>query len=147
MKALLSMLFLNYFLLLNPTPVDPPSGAPLSGKWVVSHHFGTVMPTSDEDQILHAIDFDVNYGTQVIATAAGVVTELGEDEDHYYIVLNHNGDFQTIYGQLSKIKVNEGQQIEKGDVIALTGGIAKSGLRYGIKHHGKYIDPALHLSR
>lgn len=68
------------------------------------------------------VDFAVPTGTQVLAAAEGTVIEADYLNDlGNYIKIEHPNGYYTIYGHLSSISVNEGQGVEAGDLIALSG--------------------------
>jgi murein DD-endopeptidase MepM/ murein hydrolase activator NlpD len=70
----------------------------------------------------HAIDIAVPIGSEVYAAAAGRVADASEDDDGYKgIDIEHAGGTYTNYGHLSEIDVKEGDEVEEGQVIGLSG--------------------------
>jgi murein DD-endopeptidase MepM/ murein hydrolase activator NlpD len=60
------------------------------------------------------------------------------------VIIDHGNMIFTIYAHLSKIEVNVGQQIEKGQQIGLTGASGRvSGphLHWGVKINGAAVNP------
>lgn len=56
--------------------------------------------------------------TLVYAVAGGTVTTVGENDTiGNYIVISHGGESESIYGNLSQIKVKSMQKIKKGQII------------------------------
>jgi hypothetical protein len=82
-------------------------------------------------------DFMVPAHTPVIATAAGIIKSVKEDKGHYgkYIIVDHFGQYQTLYAHLSSDVVYKGQHIKKGEVIgysAMSQAATKSYLHYEV---------------
>ncbi len=80
-------------------------------------------------QTLHgfdAVDIGAARGTDIFASADGVVIIAranGKWNGGYgnYLVIQHGNDTQTLYSHASKILVDPGQSVSKGDVIAKVG--------------------------
>lgn len=96
-------------------------------------------------------DFPVNEGTPIYTTMSGMVVWAGENGPWGNLVVIENGDYQIWLAHLSSIEVMEGDVIEYGDEIGLSGNTGNSTgghLHYGIKHRteaGSYVwlDPQL----
>ena len=93
----------------------------------------------------NGIDFRAPIGTPVFAPNSGVVKLA---ENLFYsgnvVIIDHGTTVFTIYAHMSKIKVEIGQQIEKGHLIGLTGATGRvSGphLHWGVKVKGVAVDP------
>lgn len=92
------------------------------------------------------LDFQAPIGTPVYATADGVVEFAGVKKNGYgtHLDLQHGYGYVTKYAHLSKILVQPGQRVKRGEVIALTGntGLSKGPhLHYEILKNGAKIDP------
>jgi murein DD-endopeptidase MepM/ murein hydrolase activator NlpD len=83
---------------------------------------------------LHSgLDFKAPLGTEVKAMASGTVVGTG-DTDIYckrasfgkWIFIKHNNGLSTAYGHLSYIYVKEGQVVNTGDTIGLSGNTGHS---------------------
>ncbi len=71
-----------------------------------------------------AIDIRANQETPVKSVADGIVYRAADNGYGYsYIIVAHLGGYMTLYGHISKILVNEGDEINQGDIIGLSGGI------------------------
>jgi len=85
----------------------------------------------------HGVEFNVPYGTPMLAAASGTVVVAGNDsmEMHgphtgFYgnlVVIELDSRYQgqpiyILYGHLSELLVSVGQQVQVGEVIALSGG-------------------------
>ncbi len=70
----------------------------------------------------NGIDLGAPVGTPVYAAKDGKVIEKGYNDVYgYYVILQHPGNYQTVYGHLSKIIVNLHDEVESGTIIAKTG--------------------------
>lgn len=71
-----------------------------------------------------AVDIPTPQGTPVVAPRASYVQRVhrGRGSGYSYVVLAHSEGIQTVYGHVSDILVEEGQVVQEGDVIALSGG-------------------------
>jgi murein DD-endopeptidase MepM/ murein hydrolase activator NlpD len=90
-------------------------------------------------------DFLVPAGTNVKAPAKGLVILAG---DHFFsgqaVYLDHGQGLISMYFHLSKIDVQIGDTVEKGDIIAQSGSsgrVTGAHLHYGVYLNGARIDP------
>ncbi|MBC7425350.1 MAG: peptidoglycan DD-metalloendopeptidase family protein [Bacteroidia bacterium] len=99
-------------------------------------------------QKFHAgMDFTAPRGTEVYATADGVVTLVKSELWGYgqHIIISHGYSFETLYGHLSKFKVKVGQKVTRGQLIGLVGSTGKSTgphLHYEVHKNGEPLNPA-----
>lgn len=78
-------------------------------------------------KIHEGIDFAVAEGTKVLATAKGKIIKAEKSGNYgLKITIDHNGTYKTSYAHLSELLVKEGQVVEKGDVIGLSGNTGAS---------------------
>lgn len=75
-------------------------------------------------------------GTPINAVRGGVVEAAIKSSSGYgwHIVINHGGGLKTLYGHYSELLVAEGQQVVRGQAIALVG------------KTGRVTGPHLHLN-
>ncbi len=119
---------------------------PVSGNVTISSGFGTRRDPFDHHWAFHnGIDIPLEAGTPVRATGTGYISESGTD--HLlgsYVIINHLYDYQSIYGHLSEISVEKGQQVESGEIIGYSGNTGRSTnphLHYQINYKGQPVDP------
>ncbi len=92
------------------------------------------------------INFIVRNRTPVLATAKGLVKAYQKNSPIYgtYVILDHGLGFETLYANLSEVKVKLGQSIHKEQVIALVQGLGNTPtayLHYEIIYRGKRVNP------
>ncbi len=100
------------------------------------------------------VDFIAPQGTDILAPISGVVSKVSFDTNEYgyaYFILDHGDDLFTVYGHVSDVLVNEGQEVAQGDLIAKTGGeqgekgagyfTAGPHLHFEVYEKGEPIDP------
>ncbi len=81
-------------------------------------------------------DFPVNEGTSVHTTIAGKVVWAGSNGPWGNLVVVENGGYQVWLAHLSSIQVAEGQILNYGDMVGLSGNTGNSTgahVHYGIK--------------
>lgn len=108
--------------------------------------FREVHPVLGTPQWHHGQDFSAPYGTEVFATGAGKVISAGYNTSGFgnFVKIDHGYGYQTIYGHLSKIKVSEGDNVKRGDLLGLTGNSGTSSgphLHYQIDLYGNHQNP------
>ncbi|TAK05190.1 LysM peptidoglycan-binding domain-containing protein [Patescibacteria group bacterium] len=94
------------------------------------------------------VDIDGDYNSPIYASEAGVVTHAGWGRTKggygYYIDMDHGGGIKTRYGHASKIFVNVGDQVAKGQTIAMVGTTGRSTgthLHFEVMVNGKFTNP------
>jgi len=91
------------------------------------------------------LDFRVPGGTPVEAMNDGTVLLARPLYfEGNFVVLDHGQGLLTIYMHLSQFKVKEGDQVKRGQVIALSGGTGRATgphLHVGVRWQGTYLDP------
>jgi hypothetical protein len=103
-------------------------------------------PVTGEPRMHYGQDFEVPYGTDVYATGDGTVIASGYSTGGYgnYVVIDHGYGLQTTYGHLSEIRVPEGLNVKRGDLLGLSGSTGSSTgphLHYEIKQFGEHKNP------
>jgi murein DD-endopeptidase MepM/ murein hydrolase activator NlpD len=97
------------------------------------------------DESHPGIDIAVPVGTPVRAAGGGTVTAAGYDADYgFFVLLQHPAGYETMYGHTSRLLAAEGEQVQAGQVIGLSGNTGRSTaphLHFEIRHEGKSIDP------
>jgi murein DD-endopeptidase MepM/ murein hydrolase activator NlpD len=108
-------------------------------------------PFSGEGAIHAGVDISAPTGTPVHAAADGIVSRA-----EYYggygklIVIDHGNGMSTRYGHLSRFDVIPGQEVRRGDIIALsgaTGRVTSPHLHYEVRMGGAAVNPHPYLMR
>ena len=90
-------------------------------------------------------DFASPVGTEIIATANGVVTESRRKGGNgKYVKIRHNGTYSTQYLHMSRRAVKVGEVVGQGDVIGYVGMTGNTGgphVCYRFWKNGKQVDP------
>ncbi len=92
------------------------------------------------------VDYTVPEGSRVFATADGTVKDVAQrnSTSGQTVVLDHGNGYETTYAHLSKVQVQRGQSVRRGEIIALTGNTGLSlapHLHYEVRHNGMRVDP------
>lgn len=108
-------------------------------------------PFSYRVRLHNAVDISAPQGTQVRATAKGVVAEALRDPYLGYMVrIRHGNGYETLYAHLSKMLVKPGDAVNREDVIGLVGSTGRSTgphLHYEVHRNGKPMDPEKYMTK
>ena len=121
-----------------------PTYWPLDERGYVTRGASDSVTSGDEPH--PGLDIAVREGSLVRATASGMVLEAGEASDYgLYVLLRHADGYESMYGHLSRITVRQGETLEAGGVVGLSGNTGRSTaphLHFEIRRDGRSIDPA-----
>jgi murein DD-endopeptidase MepM/ murein hydrolase activator NlpD len=108
-------------------------------------------PFEDDERKRHqGIDISCSSGTPIKASSAGKVVYSGNTVKGYgnMIILRHTEEFVTVYAHNQVNLVEEGMQVEKGQIIGKvgrTGRASGSHLHFEIRINNEAVDPMLYL--
>jgi len=127
-----------------------PAGWPVSGS--LSSPYGNRRhPVHEETRFHTGVDISVPTGSEVKATAEGIVSFAGWAENSgLVVVVEHGRGFSTAYAHNRKTLVTVGQRVVRGETIALSGSTGLSTgphVHYEIWKNGRHTDPAGYLVR
>ncbi len=92
------------------------------------------------------LDFRVPAGTPIHAANGGrVILARNLYFEGNCVAIDHGQGLMTLYLHLSEFKVKEGDQVEKGQLIGLSGGTGRATaphLHFAVRWQGTYLDPA-----
>ena len=122
---------------------------PASGR--LSARFGLRRVLNGQEGSPHAgLDVAVGTGTPLRAAAAGRVIAIG---DYFYsgksVFVDHGQGFITLYIHMSRIDVNENDNVARGATLGLsgaTGRVTGPHLHWAVLLNGVYVDPELFLN-
>ena len=123
--------------------------SPVSG--YTSSGFGyRLHPLENEVKFHYGTDFAVYSGTDVHAFADGTVALMGWDAGYgNYVILEHEGGWQSLYAHCSEVLVYSGQSVGMGDVIAksgATGEVTGPHLHFELRDDGVFYNPEFWLA-
>ncbi len=124
-----------------------PSGSPLEKTFITNKYGYRIHPLTKKRKLHTGVDLKAKVGTQIYSPANGVVIKARNFDPGGYgkmITIAHNYGFKTLYGHMNDIYVKEGQLIQKGSLIGLTGNTGQSNgphLHYEVKFAEKYVEP------
>ncbi|SFR52428.1 Murein DD-endopeptidase MepM and murein hydrolase activator NlpD, contain LysM domain [Thiomicrospira sp. ALE5] len=114
----------------------------------ISSHFqrGRYHPVLQEIRDHKGVDYAAPTGTPIYAAGDGTVKSRGWGRGYgNYIILQHAGRYETVYGHMSRFgKFRQGQRVNQGDVIGYVGmtGLATGPhLHYEFRIDGVHHDP------
>ena len=118
-------------------------GWPVDGGWV-SDGFGG-------ERNHKGMDIAASTGTEIYAAADGEVVSAGWNTGGYgyFVQIGHTDEYQTVYGHMSEVLVDEGQYVSRGQLIGLVGNTGNSfgsHCHFEVRHLGICLDPALFLN-
>ena len=118
--------------------------SPVSG--LVTSRFGwRSHPVSGQNDFHTGVDIAAAQGTPVLAALPGVVEQTGYSESYgNFVVLRHSDNLRTTYNHCSEILAKEGEQLARGDRIALVGSTGISTgphLHFEVEVKGLKADP------
>jgi len=122
-----------------------PIGLPAHGK--VNSSFGVrVSPFENRLRMHQGVDFAGDYGDPVYVTADGVVSNVRRTRAYGLVVdVVHSHKVRTRYAHLSQALVQEGQSVNKGQIIGFVGASGRTTgphLHYEVLVKGRQKDPS-----
>lgn len=127
-----------------------PTGLPVTG--YITDGFGVRRnPFSGEGRESHeGMDISVPFGTPVSSTADGLVVHASPYAGYgNLVILYHNNGITTRYGHLSRITVEVGQRVKRGEQIGLAGSTGRSTgphVHYEIRENDQPVDPTRYVA-
>lgn len=128
--------------------VSTPSIRPANG--VRTSKFGyRTSPFTGEREFHAGLDIANKKGTKVIATADGIISYEGRKRFiGNEVLIDHGHGVVTKYGHLSKILVQAGLRVHRGDVIGLMGTTGRSTgphVHYEVRINGIPVNPEKYI--
>ena len=168
-----SLMFCAFFLLKNSDGAQTPSNSsntdtsssniirvqepfnpilPMGNIKTVSSHFGNrIDPFTGLWESHQGVDYPAVTGTPILAIANGTVTQAGYNGGYGNLVeIDHGQGYTSKYGHASQILTRMGQQVQKGQVIALVGSTGHSTgphLHFEMAQYGQVFNPMAFLNQ
>lgn len=120
-------------------------------KGAVSSDFGyREHPTEGEERFHYGVDLAADTGTDIACFADGTVKAVGESSSYgKYLIVSHEGGYDTLYAHCSSISVSSGAEVCRGQTIARVGetGIATGPhLHFELHRDGVYLNPIYYVA-
>jgi len=106
-----------------------PVGWPVHERQIGSEFGYRLNPFTGRGMEMHeGVDIGVPVGTEVYATAYGEVLYAGWNSGGYgyLVVIKHGHDYSTYYAHNSEVLVTVGEEVARGQLIALSGNSGRS---------------------
>jgi murein DD-endopeptidase MepM/ murein hydrolase activator NlpD len=128
-----------------------PSGRPVREGYISSYFGERMDPFNGEDAFHKGVDFASDAGTDVLAVASGIVTWAGPREGYGNLVeLTHGNGYVTRYGHAARTLVTVGDEVERGQAVAVVGSTGRSTgphVHFEVLKDGRQIDPMAFVGR
>jgi len=128
-----------------------PSIPPVAVGWYSSNFGWRIDPFTGANAMHEGVDFMVDAGTPIHASAGGVVAFAGSHPQYGNMVeIDHGNDIVTRYAHASKLLVKVGQVVRRGEKIAEVGSTGRSTgnhLHFEVRYQGTAQNPVRFLQK
>jgi murein DD-endopeptidase MepM/ murein hydrolase activator NlpD len=125
--------------------VSVPSRMPLDGARLSSDYGMRTHPVLGGRRSHKGVDLSAPTGTPIYATADGYVSKAQWFSSYgKYVAIEHGANLQTRFAHMSRIEVEAGARVKKGDLIGYVGSTGRSTgphLHYEVRINGKAVNP------
>jgi murein DD-endopeptidase MepM/ murein hydrolase activator NlpD len=122
-----------------------PAGRPVGSGWISSYFGKRTDPFTGKPANHTGVDFAGKKGAEIIAVADGVVTWSAKRYGYGIMVeINHGSGYSTRYAHNSENFVSVGDEVKKGQVVALMGETGRAtgpNLHFEVLHNGNRVNP------
>ena len=122
-----------------------PQGRPVNSGWISSYYGKRTDPFTGKPANHTGIDFAGKAGADVVAVADGVVTYSAKRYGYGLLVeINHGNGYATRYAHNSENLVTVGQEVKKGQTVALMGETGRAtgpNLHFEVLQNGRRVNP------
>jgi murein DD-endopeptidase MepM/ murein hydrolase activator NlpD len=122
-----------------------PQGRPVTAGWLSSYFGKRTDPFTGKAANHTGIDFAGKKGAEIIAVADGVVTWSADRYGYGIMVeINHGNGYSTRYAHNSKNLVSVGDEVKKGQPVALMGETGRAtgpNLHFEVLYNGSRVNP------
>jgi murein DD-endopeptidase MepM/ murein hydrolase activator NlpD len=123
-----------------------PFAIPVNGSYRNTSGFGPRGdPINGSRRMHNGVDFAGSRGTPIVASGAGTVIFAGRQSGYGLMVeVRHNHGFITRYAHLTRIRVNEGERVSRGETLGdmgCTGRCTGTHLHYEVHRNGTPVNP------
>ncbi len=122
-----------------------PQGRPVKSGWISSYFGKRTDPFTGKPANHTGIDFAGKHGAEVLAVADGVVTWSADRYGYGIMVeINHGNGYATRYAHNSENLVAVGDEVKKGQAVALMGDTGRAtgpNLHFEVLKGGRRVNP------
>lgn len=122
-----------------------PQGRPVGSGWISSYFGKRTDPFTGKAANHTGVDFAGQKGAEIVAVADGVVTWSSDRYGYGIMVeINHGSGYATRYAHNSKNLVSVGDEVKKGQVVALMGETGRAtgpNLHFEVLRNGSRVNP------
>ena len=122
-----------------------PQGRPVKSGWMSSYFGKRTDPFTGKPANHRGVDFAGKAGAEVVAVADGVVTwSSGRYGYGQMVEINHGNGYSTRYAHNSKNLVKVGEEVRKGQTVALMGDTGRAtgpNLHFEVLQDGRRVNP------
>jgi murein DD-endopeptidase MepM/ murein hydrolase activator NlpD len=122
-----------------------PTIPPVDAAYLASSFGWRIDPFNGMLAMHEGLDFPVDVGTPIFASAGGVVVYAGPHPQYGYLVeIDHGNDFTTRYAHCSRVLVTVGQVVQRGSKIAESGATGRATgphLHFEVRYRGVAQNP------
>ena len=123
-----------------------PKGMPVRSGWMSSYYGRRTDPFTGKPAMHRGVDFAGKEGAEIVAVADGIVTWSATRYGYGEMVeINHGNGYATRYAHNAENLVEVGQEVRKGDVVALMGDTGRAtgpNLHFEVLHRGQRMNPS-----
>lgn len=127
------------------------AGRPIETGWPSSPYGIRKDPFNGTPRMHRGMDFASAEGNPVLATGAGIVTFAARQGGYGKLIeIDHGGGIRTRYAHNSRLDVEVGDVVTRGQVIAAVGSTGRSTgphVHYEVLENGRYVDPRKYVQR
>lgn len=128
-----------------------PAGRPVAEGYISSGFGERMDPFNGEEAFHKGVDFAASAGATVLSVAAGVVTWSGVRDGFGVLVeIAHGNGLVTRYAHNSRVLVNAGDTVERGQAIAVVGSTGRSTgphVHFEVLKNSIAVNPASYIDR
>lgn len=118
---------------------------PADGR-VVGEYGPQVNPRFGTKTFRNGIDIEATEGSNIVSVFPGQIVYTGWFRGYgNLIIVDHGGEYYTVYAHAADIRVTEGDEVKQGQIIGTvgdTGSLQGPRLYFEVRHEGKPQDPA-----
>lgn len=122
-----------------------PEGRPVEAGYISSYYGGRADPFDGSHAVHRGLDFAGAMGSNVLAVAAGIVSRIDRQAGYGNLVeINHGSGYSTRYAHNSRVLVQVGDTVTRGQAIALMGSTGRSTgphVHFEVLRNGRHVNP------